>query len=76
MAQETSRSCSVIIDEANEVIRESDKAVVEPSDFAPAVDQLREAFHVVAAHVSALYRLPAAGNLADQIHRDIGSTPS
>jgi hypothetical protein len=47
-------ACSEIIDEANEVIWESDNAVAESSDFAPAVDQLREAFRVVAAHVSAL----------------------
>jgi hypothetical protein len=66
-------ACGEIIDAANEVVWESDKAAAEPSDFAPAVDQLREAFRVVAAHVWALYRLPAAGNLADQIRRDIGS---
>jgi hypothetical protein len=55
------------------VMSGTDKAASEPSDIAPAVNQLREAFRLVAAHVSALYRLPAAGNLADHICKDIGS---
>lgn len=69
-------ACRDIIDEANEVIRESDTAAAHPSDFAPAVDKLREAFREVAAHIFALYRLPAAGNLADRIRADIGSAPT
>lgn len=48
----------------------------EPSDIGPAVDQLREAFAEVAAHVSALYGLPAAGNLADQIRKDLAPRPT
>jgi len=44
------------------------------SEVAPAVDELREAYALVAAHVSAAYRLPAAGNLTDHIRHDLRSS--
>jgi hypothetical protein len=51
----------------------ADDVSSEPSDIAPAVDQLREAFLLVAAHVSEIYQLPAARNLADTIGKDLAS---
>jgi hypothetical protein len=43
----------------------------EPGDVAPAVDQLRDAFGWVSAHVADVYELPSARNLADQIQKDL-----
>jgi hypothetical protein len=54
----------------------NEKVLPDPSDVAPAVDQLRQAFREVANRVWALYRLPAAGNLASRIAGDIASRPT
>lgn len=48
----------------------------EPSVVAPAVDQLRQAFRLVANHVWAVYKLPAARNLAAGIGEDGASPPT
>lgn len=64
-----------LLDQTNGAVSGRDDAPSDPSDIAPAVDQLREAFRTVAGHVFALYKLPAAGNLADVIAKGIGSPP-
>ena len=51
--------------------RFDESATPEPAEIAPAVNQLRDAFAYVAEHVSDVYRLRAAGNLADLIRKDI-----
>jgi hypothetical protein len=40
-------------------------------EVAPAVNELREAFAVAGAHVSSVYKLPAAGHLTDVIRKDL-----
>jgi hypothetical protein len=45
------------------------------SEIAPAVDELREAYALVGANVAELYKLPAAGNLTNQIRNDIRAAP-
>jgi hypothetical protein len=39
-----------------------------PTDFEPALTQLREMFRTVALHVSAVYKLPAAAQLVDEMN--------
>jgi hypothetical protein len=41
------------------------------SEVSPAVDELREAYSLVGARVAAVYKLPAAGHLTDQIREDL-----
>lgn len=51
--------------------RASEGPAPPASEIAPAVDELREAYALVGAHVDAVYKLPAAGNLTDQIRKDL-----
>jgi hypothetical protein len=51
--------------------RDSGGLAPPASEIAPAVDELREAFALVGAHVYALDKLPAAGNLTDRIRKDL-----
>jgi hypothetical protein len=44
-----------------------------PAEITPAVRQLQGAFRETADHVGAIYRLPAAQNLARQIERDLAA---
>lgn len=41
------------------------------SEIAPAVDELREAYAVLGAHVASLYELPAAEYMTDEIRKDL-----
>src|SRR5262245_51475729 len=47
------------------------KPAADPSDVAPAVDQLRDAFRLVAARVVDVYWLPAAKRLRDKIDKSL-----
>jgi hypothetical protein len=66
-------ACGKLIDSANDAMSDTGTPTPDASDFASAVDQLRDAFCLVAEHVAAVYRLPAARRLADQIRSDLGS---
>jgi hypothetical protein len=44
-----------------------DEGTAPPTDFDFALAQLRQMFRTVALHVSAVYRLPAAGQLVDEM---------
>jgi hypothetical protein len=54
-----------------EAMSEGDATTSEPTAIAPAVNQLRLAFADAGERVFDVYQLPAAGNLADLIRRDI-----
>lgn len=41
------------------------------ADVTPAVDDLREAYAMVGAHVAAVYKLPAAEYLTDEIRKNL-----
>jgi hypothetical protein len=70
-------ACSKLIDYVNDAILEPGQPTrPDESEFAAAVDELREAFRLVAAHVKAVYRLPAAGKLEDRIRSEIGLRPA
>ena len=68
-------ACHELIGAANTVLWGADGGAAEPSDLVPAVDQLREAFALVAERVADRYQLPAARHLADQIRADLSSPP-
>lgn len=44
---------------------------LQPSEIAPAVDERREAYALVGARVDALYKLPTADHLTEQIRNDL-----
>jgi hypothetical protein len=44
-------------------VQATQEGTAPPTDFEPALVQLREMFRTVALHVSALYKLPAAAQL-------------
>jgi hypothetical protein len=64
---------------SHELLTQANNAIVSEgrappaSDVAPAVNELREAFAVVGAHVARLYELPAAASMTDQIRTDLRS---
>jgi hypothetical protein len=71
-------ACDELLNYASEAIGATEETArnPEPSVVAPAVDQLRQAFRLVADHVGALYELPAAKHLADRIGADTVAPPT
>ena len=71
-------ACHQLVDHATEAINSTDETArgSEPSEVVPAVDQLRQAFRLVADHVGAVYKRPSARNLAEAIREDIASSPT
>jgi hypothetical protein len=71
-------ACHELINHATEAINTTDETArsSEPSEVVRAVDQLRQAFRLVADHVWAVYELPSARNLAAAIGEDTASPPT
>jgi hypothetical protein len=73
-----SDACDELLGFIYDAMSASDEAArnPDPSVVAPAVDQLREAFRLVADHVWDEYELPAARNLASRIAENTASPPT
>jgi hypothetical protein len=68
-----SKACDELLGHAYKAMAASPETRTD-SEITPAVRQLQDAFRVTADHVGAIYRLPAAKNLAHQIERDLADS--
>jgi hypothetical protein len=60
-----------LLEYAYTAVNASKSSAPPPSEIAPAADQLREAYALVGARVDALYNLPTANHLTEQIRKDL-----
>jgi hypothetical protein len=68
-----SKACDELLGHAYKAMAASPETRTA-SEITPAVRQLQDAFRITADHVGAIYRLPAAKNLAHQIKRDLADS--